>query len=40
MGAYLRQLADQAAMSSGLILNASTWQHNEGAQRAPLAAAA
>lgn len=39
-GAYLRQLADQAAMSSGLMLDAATWQQNESAHRAPLAAAA
>ncbi len=32
-GGYLRQLADQAAMSSGLLLNAATWQQNEDAHR-------
>lgn len=39
-GGYLRQLADQAAMSSGLMLNAATWQQQEGAHRLQLAAAA
>ncbi|MDQ1082553.1 MULTISPECIES: hypothetical protein [Microbacterium] len=39
-GGYLRQLADQAAMSSGLLLNASTWQQQEDAHRVQLAAAA
>jgi len=38
-GGYLRQLADQAAMSSGLMLDASTWQQQEDAHRAQLAAA-
>lgn len=35
-GGYLRQLADQAAMSSGLILDAATWQQSEGVHRAQL----
>ncbi len=39
-GGYLRQLADQAAMSSGLLLNAATWQQNEDAHRVQLLAAA
>ena len=39
-GGYLRQLADQAAMSSGLMLNAATWQQQEDAHRVQLAAAA
>lgn len=39
-GGYLRQLADQAAMSSGLLLNAATWQQQEDAHRVQLAAAA
>jgi len=39
-GGYLRQLADQAAMSSGLLLNAATWRQQEDAHRAQLAAAA
>lgn len=39
-GGYLRQLADQAATSSGLLLNAATWQQQEDAHRAHLAAAA
>lgn len=37
---YLRQLADQASMSSGLMLNAATWQQQEDAHRVQLAAAA
>ncbi|PZT86733.1 MAG: hypothetical protein DI630_34900 [Gordonia sp. (in: high G+C Gram-positive bacteria)] len=36
-GGYLRQLADQAAMSSGLMLNAATWQQQEDAHRVRLA---
>lgn len=39
-GGYLRQLADQAAMSSGLMLNAATWQEQEAAHRVHLTAAA
>lgn len=39
-GGYLRQLADQAAMSSGLMLDAATWQEHESAHRVQLAAAA
>ncbi|PTT16801.1 hypothetical protein DBR36_12120 [Microbacterium sp. HMWF026] len=39
-GGYLRQLADQASMSSGLLLNAATWQQNEDAHRVQLLAAA
>ena len=39
-GGYLRQLADQAAMSSGLMLNAATWREHEDAHRVQLAAAA
>lgn len=38
-GGYLRQLADQAALSSGLLLNAATWQHQEDSHRVQLAAA-
>ncbi|KEP74684.1 hypothetical protein HR12_05965 [Microbacterium sp. SUBG005] len=39
-GGYLRQLADQASMSSGLLLNAETWQQQEDAHRVQLLAAA
>ncbi|MDQ1123655.1 DUF7882 family protein [Microbacterium trichothecenolyticum] len=39
-GGYLRQLADQAALSSGLTLNAATWQQQEAGHRVQLAAAA
>ncbi|MCW2164848.1 hypothetical protein B0I12_001983 [Microbacterium hydrothermale] len=39
-GGYLRQLADQASMSSGLLLNAETWQQHEDAHREQLLAAA
>lgn len=39
-GGYLRQLADQASLSSGLMLNAATWQQQEDAHRVQLAAAA
>ncbi|WP_295787197.1 hypothetical protein [uncultured Microbacterium sp.] len=39
-GGYLRQLADQAATSSGLSLNAATWRQNEDAHRVHLLAAA
>ena len=39
-GGYLRQLADQAAMSSGLLLNAATWRQQEDSHRVHLAAAA
>ncbi|WP_207770730.1 hypothetical protein [Microbacterium testaceum] len=39
-GGYLRQLADSAALSSGLMLNAATWQQQEDAHRVQLAAAA
>lgn len=36
---YLRQLADQAATSSGLMVNAATWQTQEDAHRAQRATA-
>ncbi|MFG6280134.1 hypothetical protein [Microbacterium sp. 5K110] len=39
-GGYLRQLADQAAMSSGLVLDAATWHEHESAHRVQLVAAA
>ncbi len=39
-GGYLRQLADQAAMSSGLMLDAATWQEQESVHRVQLATAA
>ncbi|KEP75998.1 von Willebrand factor A [Microbacterium sp. SUBG005] len=39
-GAYLRRLADQAAMSSGLMLDAATWQRQESTHREVLNAAA
>lgn len=39
-GGYLRQLADQASLSSGLLLNAATWQQHEAGHRVQLAAAA
>lgn len=38
-GGYLRHLADQAALSSGLMLDAATWQQQEDTHRAQLAAA-
>lgn len=39
-GGYLRELADHAALSSGLMLNAATWQQQEDSHRVKLAAAA
>lgn len=38
-GGYLRELADQAATSSGLMLDAATWQRQEDAHRAQRASA-
>lgn len=39
-GGYLRQLADHAAMSSGLVLDANTWEQHEEAHRTQLKVAA
>lgn len=39
-GGYLRQLADQAATSAGLSVDAATWRQQEDARRVQLAAAA
>lgn len=39
-GAYLRQLADQAALSAGLVIDAATWEQQESARQQPQLVAA